>query len=128
MELSLIDKRPVQFTRKICVVPPKVTRTYSMEIPTAKSTSHGNAHSSFSHLEMNSLSLSLVSFTVHGFRYITVFGSPNSLSTKDIECPVVHSETTVKGHFASSNPVINQIQHNVQWGQLGNSMSLPTDW
>ena len=55
-------------------------------------------------------------FTVHGFRYVSVFGSP------------VHSQTTVKGHFASSNPVINQIQHNVQWGQLSNSMSLPTDW
>ncbi|CAF5075350.1 unnamed protein product, partial [Rotaria socialis] len=37
------------------------------------------------------------------------------------------SETTVKGHFVSTNPIINQIQHNVQWGQLGNSMSLPTD-
>ncbi|CAM4759645.1 unnamed protein product [Rotaria magnacalcarata] len=66
-------------------------------------------------------------FTVHGFRFITVFGSPNSLSVNDVECPVVHSETTVKGHFVSTNPIINQIQHNVQWGQLGNSMSLPTD-
>ncbi|CAF3333410.1 unnamed protein product [Rotaria socialis] len=66
-------------------------------------------------------------FTVHGFRFITVFGSPNSLSVNDVECLVVHSETTVKGHFVSTNPIINQIQHNVQWGQLGNSMSLPTD-
>ncbi|CAF4075806.1 unnamed protein product [Rotaria sordida] len=66
-------------------------------------------------------------FTVHGFRYITVFGSPTPLLINDIECLVVHSETTVKGHFSSSNPVINQIQHNILWGQLGNSMSLPTD-
>ncbi|UJR36739.1 hypothetical protein I4U23_029454 [Adineta vaga] len=66
-------------------------------------------------------------FTVHGFRYISIFGSPNPLTVDDVECLVVHSETTVKGHFASSNPVINQIQHNVQWGQLSNSMSLPTD-
>ncbi|CAF4325997.1 unnamed protein product, partial [Adineta steineri] len=55
------------------------------------------------------------------------YGSPVGLSVNDVECPVVHSQTTVKGHFASSNPIINQIQHNVQWGQLGNSMSLPTD-
>jgi alpha-L-rhamnosidase len=66
-------------------------------------------------------------FTVHGFRYISVFGSPHPLTVNDVQCLVVHSETTVKGHFSSSNPVINQIQHNVQWGQLSNSMSLPTD-
>jgi alpha-L-rhamnosidase len=72
--------------------------------------------------------LSSTSFTVHGFRYITVYGSFNPLSVDDVECPLVHSETTVKGHFISSNHVINQIQHNIQWGQLGNSMSLPTDW
>ncbi|UJR17759.1 hypothetical protein I4U23_004657 [Adineta vaga] len=36
-------------------------------------------------------------------------------------------ETTLKGHFSSSNQVINQIQHNILWGLLSNSMSLPTD-
>lgn len=46
----------------------------------------------------------------------------------DVECPFVHSETTLKGHFSTSNPVVNQIQHNIQWGQLSNIMSLPTDW
>ncbi|UJR09426.1 hypothetical protein I4U23_013666 [Adineta vaga] len=66
-------------------------------------------------------------FTVHGFRYISVFGSPNSLSLNDVECPVVHSETTVKGYFTTSNEVINQIQHNIQWSQLNNLMSIPTD-
>jgi hypothetical protein len=71
---------------------------------------------------------SLRSFTVHGFRYLQVSGAPNPLTVDDVECPVVHSETTVKGHFASSNPIINQIQHNIQWGQLGNIMSVPTDW
>lgn len=68
------------------------------------------------------------SFTVHGFRYLTIFGSPHRLLPDDIECPVVHSETTVKGHFSSSNRIINQIQHNIQWGQLNNLMSIPTDW
>jgi len=68
------------------------------------------------------------SFTVHGFRYLQVSGAPNPLTVDDVECPFVHSETTLKGHFTSSNPVINQIQHNIQWGQLGNIMSVPTDW
>jgi hypothetical protein len=70
----------------------------------------------------------LYSFTVHGFRYLSVYGSPNPLAVHDVECPFVHSETTVIGDFKSSNPIINQIQHNIQWGQLSNSMSLPTDW
>jgi alpha-L-rhamnosidase len=67
------------------------------------------------------------SFTVHGFRYISVFGSPNSLSINDVECFIVHSETTMKGYFTSNNQIINQIQHNIQWSQLSNLMSIPTD-
>ncbi|CAF0837872.1 unnamed protein product [Adineta steineri] len=67
------------------------------------------------------------SFTIHGFRYLSVFGAPNYLNTDNVECLVVHSETTLKGHFTTSNPIINQIQHNIQWGQLSNLMSVPTD-
>jgi hypothetical protein len=67
-------------------------------------------------------------FTIHGFRYISVFGPPNELTMDDVECLFVHSETTLKGHFATSNPIVNQIQHNIQWGQLSNLMSVPTDW
>ncbi len=70
----------------------------------------------------------MFSFTVHGFRYLAVFGPPNTLTIDDVECPFVHSETTLVGHFSTSNPVINQIQHNIQWTQLSNLMSIPTDW
>jgi alpha-L-rhamnosidase len=80
------------------------------------------------HIIRSYLIFFLLSFTVHGFRYLSIFGPPNSLTADDIECPVVHSETTLKGHFTTSNPIINQIQHNIQWGQLSNLMSLPTDW
>lgn len=50
------------------------------------------------------------------------------MTLDDVECLAVHSETTLIGHFTSSNPIINQIQHNIQWGQLNNLMSIPTDW
>lgn len=50
------------------------------------------------------------------------------MSVDDVQCSVLHSETTLKGHFVSSNSVINQIQHNIQWSQLNNLMSIPTDW
>ena len=54
------------------------------------------------------------SFTVHGFRYFTVYGLYNGGQIKDVTCNFIHSETTVVGNFTSSNAVINQIQHNVQ--------------
>ncbi len=82
----------------------------------------------FSNRQYDLLTLFLFRFTVHGFRYLSVFGPPNSLTIDDVECPFVHSETILKGHFNSSNPIVNQIQHNVLWGQLSNIMSIPTDW
>jgi alpha-L-rhamnosidase len=69
----------------------------------------------------------LFRFTVHGFRYLSIFDPPNSLTIDDVEYPFIHSEKTLKGHFTLSNPVVNQIQH-VLWGQLSNIMSIPTDW
>ncbi|UJR07843.1 hypothetical protein I4U23_012126 [Adineta vaga] len=66
-------------------------------------------------------------FTYHGFRYVSILNVQNQMTLNDVECPVVHSETTMKGHFTTSNPIINQIQHNIQWSQLNNLMSIPTD-
>ena len=70
----------------------------------------------------------LFRFTVHGFRYLSVFDPPNPLTIDDVECYAVHNETTLIGHFISNNPVINQIHHNIQWSQLSNLMSVPTEW
>ncbi len=67
-------------------------------------------------------------FTFHGFRYLSIYGPPHRMSSDDVECPFVHSETTLIGKFKSSNPIINQIQHNIEWGQLSNTMSLPSGW
>ena len=65
-------------------------------------------------------------FTYHGFRYLLVNGYDN-LNKDNVECYNPHSETTYIGNFTSSSPVLNQIQHNILWSQLSNSMSLPTD-
>ena len=67
------------------------------------------------------------SFTVHGFRYFSVYGLYDRAQIANVTCDFVHSEATLKGNFSSSSPVINQLQHNVQWGQLSNLMSVPTD-
>ena len=65
-------------------------------------------------------------FTYHGFRYLLVNGYDN-MNKDTVECYNAHSETTYIGNFTSSSPVLNQIQHNILWSQLSNSMSLPTD-
>ncbi|CAF1345301.1 unnamed protein product [Rotaria sordida] len=52
-------------------------------------------------------------FTIHGFRYLSIFGPPNELTLDDVECPFVRNETTLKSHFSTSNQIINQIQHNI---------------
>jgi len=40
---------------------------------------------------------------------------------------VVHSDMTPTGTFETSNALINQLQHNIQWGQKGNFLDVPTD-
>ena len=40
---------------------------------------------------------------------------------------VVHSDMAVTGSYECSNPLINQLQHNIQWGQKGNFVDVPTD-
>lgn len=66
-------------------------------------------------------------FTFHGFRYVAVEGWPGELSLEDFRGIVVHSDITSTGTFECSSPMINQLQHNIQWGQKGNFLDVPTD-
>ena len=66
-------------------------------------------------------------FTFQGFRYLAVDGYPGTLTPDDITGVVLHSEMEPTGHFQSSNPLINQLQHNIVWGQKGNFLDVPTD-
>lgn len=66
-------------------------------------------------------------FTFMGFRYIAVEGFPGELKPENITGVVVHSEMTKTGSFECSNPLVNQLQHNIQWGQKGNFVDVPTD-
>ena len=40
---------------------------------------------------------------------------------------VVHSDMAVTGTFETSKPLMNQLQHNIRWGQKGNFLDVPTD-
>jgi alpha-L-rhamnosidase len=67
-------------------------------------------------------------FTFHGFRYVEV------LARGDYELPegcvtglVYHSDYEPGGHFECSDPQVNQLQSNINWGWRGNSLDIPTD-
>jgi alpha-L-rhamnosidase len=66
-------------------------------------------------------------FTFQGFRYVSVNGYPGELDPSDFTGIVLHSDMTPAGHFESSHPLINQLQHNIVWGQKGNFLDVPTD-
>ena len=66
-------------------------------------------------------------FSFFGFRYINVNGYPGELKPEDVTGIVVHSNMTPTGTFECSNAMINQLQHNIQWGQKGNFLDVPTD-
>jgi alpha-L-rhamnosidase len=66
-------------------------------------------------------------FTFFGFRFIEVTGFPGILSADNITGVVVHSDMRPTGTFECSNPLLNQLQHNIKWGQKGNFVDVPTD-
>jgi len=68
------------------------------------------------------------SFTYHGFRYISIYRPFSESITVDQVIGVpVHSETSLIGSFQSSSRVINQIQHNIQWGMMSQAIGIFTD-
>jgi alpha-L-rhamnosidase len=66
-------------------------------------------------------------FTFMGFRFVEVTGFPGELTTDNLTGVVVHSDIPVTGTYESSNALLNQLQHNIQWGQKGNFVDVPTD-
>ncbi|QKJ29338.1 family 78 glycoside hydrolase catalytic domain [Mucilaginibacter mali] len=66
-------------------------------------------------------------FTYFGFRYIQVDGYPGAINPDDFTAVALYSNMAPTGTFECSNPMINQLQHNIQWGQKGNFLDVPTD-
>jgi len=66
-------------------------------------------------------------FTFHGFRYIRVEGYPGELKPENFTAVALYSDMKKTGTFTSSDALINQLQHNIQWGQKGNFLDVPTD-
>jgi alpha-L-rhamnosidase len=66
-------------------------------------------------------------FTWHGFRYIKVEGYPGELKPENFTAVVLYSDMEKTGTFNCSNALINQLQHNIEWGLRGNFLDVPTD-
>ncbi len=66
-------------------------------------------------------------FTFHGFRYVEVRGYPGTPPADAVTGVVIHSAANPSGSFECSDGLINQLQHNIQWGQKGNFVDVPTD-
>jgi alpha-L-rhamnosidase len=66
-------------------------------------------------------------FTFQGFRYVKVEGFPGAPTADAVTGVVVHSDMPRTGSFVTSNPMLNQLYHNIVWGQKGNFVGVPTD-
>ena len=66
-------------------------------------------------------------FTFQGFRYVAVEGYPGSLTLDSLTGLVIHSDIARTSEFSTSEPLVNQLQHNILWGQKGNFVDVPTD-
>jgi len=66
-------------------------------------------------------------FTFQGFRYVAVDGYPGDLTLDSLTGIVVHSAVAPASEFSTSMPLLDQLQHNILWGQKGNFVDVPTD-
>ena len=66
-------------------------------------------------------------FTFHGFRYVAVSGLPAPADSTTITGIAVSSDLAQTGTFVTSDSLLNQLQHNIVWGQRSNFLDVPTD-
>jgi len=66
-------------------------------------------------------------FTWQGFRYLKIEGYPGEITAENFTAVALYSDMKKTGTFSSSNTLVNQLQHNIEWGQKGNFLDVPTD-
>ncbi len=66
-------------------------------------------------------------FTFHGFRYVELKGLTMAPERDALTGVVLHSDNELIGSFECSDPLVNQLQKNIDWGWRGNSVDIPTD-
>ena len=66
-------------------------------------------------------------FTLHGFRYVEVTGFPGTPRLENLEGRFVRSAVETSGSFTCSNPLLNQVHHNIYWTFMSSFQSIPQD-
>ena len=66
-------------------------------------------------------------FTFQGFRYVKIQGYTGPIDSTNFVAYALYSDMEQTGTFSTSNELVNQLQHNIQWGQKGNFIDIPTD-
>jgi len=66
-------------------------------------------------------------FAFHGFRYVEVSGYSGPFDSGSIVGRVMESETEQIGTMETGSLMVNQLIKNIDWGQRGNFLSVPTD-
>ena len=66
-------------------------------------------------------------FTFYGFRYIRLTEYHGKPDPNTFSAIVVHSDMERTGYFECSDEKLNQLYHNIIWGQKSNFLDVPTD-
>jgi len=66
-------------------------------------------------------------FTVHGYRYVEITGFPGTPTADSLTGLAAWTDGAGTGTFTTSDPLVNQVQHNILWGARSNMLSIPTD-
>lgn len=65
--------------------------------------------------------------TFHGYRYVQIEGLDEAPALADVKGLVLNSIGPLTSSFECSDANINRLFSNIQWGQKGNFVSVPTD-
>jgi len=49
------------------------------------------------------------------------------VTIEEVTGVALHSDLPLTGEFSCSDPLVNQLQRNIQWSQRGNFLAVPTD-
>lgn len=120
VRLQASGKRGDQVTLKFAEVLDKEGNFYTDNLRSAKATDYYT-------FKGGGVELFEPHFTFHGFRYVLLEGFHGTPDLNTITGVVIHSDMEPTGNFSCSDSLINRLQHNIQWGQKGNFLDVPTD-
>ncbi len=67
------------------------------------------------------------SFSFQGFRYALIQEWPEEVKKENFTACVIFSDMAETGGFSCSNPLLNQLESNIEWSLRGNFLDIPTD-